>query len=101
MKTEASQREDVLRFLRENKPFLSANFGVKSIALFGSLARGNPQKDSDIDIFVELSEPSFSHLMGCILFLEKSLGTKVDVVRKGPHLRKQFLETIQKEMIYA
>ena len=31
---------------------------IKSIILFGSFARGNPRKDSDIDIFIDVEEKS-------------------------------------------
>ena len=94
-------KDYILQFLRENKPYLRDQFGVQSIALFGSMAKGNQKVDSDIDLLVELTEPRFQYLMGCILYLEKKLGNKVDLIRKGPHLRKQFLDSIEKDLIYA
>jgi len=94
-------KDYIISFLRENKPFLRDHFGVKSIALFGSQAKGNQKGGSDIDLLVELTEPRFQYLMGCILYLEEKLGGKVDVIRKGPHLRKQFLDSIEKDLIYA
>ena len=94
-------RDDIIKLLRQNKPYLKKHFGVKSIGLYGSVAKGEAKADSDIDILVELTEPRFQYLMGCILYLEQQLGTHVDVIRKGPHLRKKFLESIEKDMIYA
>jgi uncharacterized protein len=32
-------------------------FGVKSLALFGSVARGEDRPDSDLDILVEFDQP--------------------------------------------
>lgn len=94
-------KEQILKLLRNNKPYLEEKMGVKSIALFGSWARGNADENSDIDVLVELKKPQYNLLIDLILFLEKHTGKKVDVVRKGPHLGKKFLESIEKEMIYA
>lgn len=94
-------REEILDLLSKNKPYLEEKMGLKSIALFGSWAHGNACNDSDIDLLVELKKPKYTLLMDLILFLEKLTGRKVDVVRKGPHLREKFLKSIQKDLIYA
>lgn len=48
--------EDVLSILREHEGELRAR-GVRRAALFGSVARGDNEDDSDIDIMIEI-EPS-------------------------------------------
>ena len=75
--------------------------GVRSIALFGSVARGEMKKDSDIDIIVELKEPKYSLLYNLLIFLEKNFNAPVDLVRKWPHLGDKFLQSIEKEMIHV
>ena len=47
-----------LDFLRENKEFLAAKFGVLDIALFGSRVKNRQKKDSDLDLLVELKHKS-------------------------------------------
>jgi predicted nucleotidyltransferase len=56
-------------------------FGVKKAAIFGSLARGEGGRESDVDILVEF-EPSKSllDLAGLKIELEETLGRRVDVL---------------------
>lgn len=55
--------------------------GAHNIRVFGSVARGDQRRDSDIDFLVDF-EPgrSLLHLTGLWLDLEAALGCKVDVV---------------------
>ena len=55
--------------------------GAKNIRIFGSVARGDERRDSDIDFLVDF-EPgrSLFDLAGLWLDLEKLLGCKVDVI---------------------
>jgi len=56
-------------------------FGVKKAAIFGSLARGEGGRESDVDILVEF-EPgkSLLDLAGLKIELEETLGRRVDVL---------------------
>lgn len=45
-------KEDILQRFGADKPVLD-RFGVKSIALFGSFARGEEREDSNLDIVVD------------------------------------------------
>ncbi len=91
--------QTILQFLREHQTTLQG-MGVQRIGLFGSFARGTQRPDSDIDLVVEM-EPSFMKLMSLLLFLEEHLGRPVDLLRKGPHVRPKFLQSIEPEIIYA
>ena len=50
-----STRETVLRVLHDALPELSTRFGVRSLRLFGSFARGEARPESDVDLLVEFS----------------------------------------------
>jgi predicted nucleotidyltransferase len=94
-------REKILDTLQQNKPFFIKELGVTRIGLFGSYAKGLQHNDSDVDVFIEMTEPNWSQLCEIWNILEKQLQTKVDLVRKGPHLRQKFLQSVEKEIIYA
>jgi len=47
-------KQEILTLLAASKPELEKRFRVKSLALFGSYARGDMTPDSDVDILVEV-----------------------------------------------
>lgn len=67
--------------------------GITSLALFGSIVRGDARSDSDIDVLVDIApEAHFSlvNLVSVKNLLEECLGREVDVVtREGlePRIR--------------
>ncbi|MBP2282060.1 putative nucleotidyltransferase [Flavobacterium sp. CG_23.5] len=95
------KKEEIINTLQTEKQFLKDNYGVVSIALFGSYAKGLENSDSDVDFFVEFKEPSYSLLMGLYSYLENKLKTKVEIIRKGPHVSERFLNTIKSDLIYV
>jgi hypothetical protein len=50
------RRDQIVAILRENAEELRRDFGVQSIALFGSVARGEAGPGSDIDLLVDVPE---------------------------------------------
>jgi predicted nucleotidyltransferase len=95
------KKDEIINALKNDKQFLKDNYGVESIALFGSYAKGLEDKGSDVDFFVEFKKPSYDYLAGLYEYLEKKLNSKIDIVRKGPHLSKRFISHIEKELIYV
>ena len=74
------KRADVLSLLQNNRSGLT-KFGIKSLSLFGSVARDEAKEDSDIDFLVEFKEKAtFDRFMDTKFFLEDLLGVKVDLV---------------------
>lgn len=76
------RRQHILDTLELVKPVLEKKFSVENIALFGSCARDEASKNSDIDIAVHFSEPpTFSSLGRLTTFLEALFdGRKIDLV---------------------
>ena len=95
------KKDEIIDTLKTDKQFLQDNYGVVSIALFGSYAKGIENTDSDVDFMVEFKEPSYSLLMGLYAYLEKKINSKIEIVRKGPHLSERFLNTIKSDLIYV
>ncbi len=50
-------RETIIHQLQESYPYLTGEYGVEGIGLFGSFARGTADETSDVDVVVELAEP--------------------------------------------
>ena len=94
------KREEALRLLREHQAELAKSH-VKSLAVFGSVARDEAQQDSDVDVLVEFSEPvGMFHFMGMKRQLELLLGTSVDLATPDV-IRESMREQIFREAIYA
>ena len=91
----------IIDLLRNEKPYLEKKFHLLSIALFGSYAKGAERPDSDIDLLVELAEPSFDSLAGLQIYLEKKLGKPVELIRKRNNLSPRFLRRIEKSALYV
>jgi predicted nucleotidyltransferase len=86
------RRDEVLGLLSKHQTELKP-FKVRSLAVFGSVARDEARSESDIDIVVEFSDPpTFNRHMDLKFYLEELWGCPVDLItRKGlkPRLRTQ------------
>jgi len=87
-------REEIIGVLRQHAADL-AREGVRSLALFGSVARGTASAGSDIDLLVEFERPvGLFAFVGLQQRLTELLGRPVDLVpRDGlkPRLRAAIL----------
>ena len=52
-------REGILTILRDNKERFAEKYGVTKIGLFGSFARNEATEESDVDVCVEVIEPTY------------------------------------------
>lgn len=74
-------RDEVIGFLSSHRQELEERFLVRSLALFGSTARGEAGPESDVDILVEFREtPGLTEYMRLKFWLEDHLGRPVDLV---------------------
>lgn len=76
-------------------------FGITRLGIFGSVARQENTEDSDIDIVVEVKQPTLSLMYQLKIALSNLLGKTVDIVRLRDSLRPVFKSTIQKEAIFV
>jgi hypothetical protein len=71
-------RKQVLRILKEHSAEIAGQYGVKSLALFGSVARDQASPASDVDLLVEFDRPvGLFGLFALQEYLENLLGKKV------------------------
>jgi uncharacterized protein len=86
------RRDDVIARLKEAEPALRAR-GIRRAAVFGSIARGDDNPDSDIDILVEFepgAEGTIYEYVRLKEFIASLFDGPVDVIDRDalkPHLR--------------
>jgi len=94
-------RNAILKRLNAEAPGLREKYGVKSLAVFGSMARGDDHEGSDVDILVEFEGPAtFDNFMGLKLDLEDLFGRKVDLGTPKT-LRPEMRARVEKDLIHV
>lgn len=86
--------------LSSHKPQLVEKFHIKKMAIFGSFARNEQKKTSDLDILVEFKEPVGIEFIDLANYLEYLLKVKVDLVSKNGIKPKYFRE-IKNDLHYV
>ena len=77
----AMNRRDILDRLTSEASVLRRKYAVKSLAVFGSMARGDDREGSDVDVLVTFEgKATFANFMGLKLDLEGLLGRPVDLL---------------------
>lgn len=95
----AAVLNDILRREREQILRIAARFGASNVRVFGSVARGDADAESDIDFLVSL-EPgrTLFDLGGLLMALQELLGCRVDVVTDDG-LRDRVRDRVLKEAV--
>ena len=81
------------------KPVISKH-GIKDVYLFGSYARGEATRNSDVDIYCDKGDvDSLWKEVALIREFEEALGKKVDVVTIGSRMNDYFRTQLEEDMI--
>lgn len=100
MRTSKPNRSEIIQKIQSHQAEI-ANLGVKSLAIFGSVARNEAQFDSDVDILVEFSRPiGLFDFISVKEYLETLLDCPVDLVTPDA-IRPAMKAKILSEAIYA
>jgi len=92
-------RDRVLAVLAGERQRLRA-LGVRRIAVFGSIGRGEATEVSDLDLLVELDRKSFDAYMDVKEYLEDLFGCSVDLVL-ADGIKPRLRPIILSEAVYA
>ena len=92
-------KNEILEKLKELKPFLTNEFSVKEIGLFGSYSNDEQNEESDIDILVEFDKPIGWKFFSLEKYLEDIFNRKVDLVTKKA-LKKQLKDRILNQTLF-
>ena len=92
--------DEIMSIIKENMPYFTEKYRVKTIGLFGSYVRGEQKKRSDLDVLVEFEEPvSLLEFIALEREISELVGRKVDLVMKTA-LKPKIGEHILKEVFY-
>ena len=95
------KQEDVLNYLSQHKKEFQEKYAVDKIGLFGSYARDEAQKDSDIDIVVNLKKTKLSALVGIKEEIESYFKTHVDIIQYRERMNSFLKQKIERDAIYV
>ena len=93
-------KDECITLLKKYMNILKEKYGITSLSLFGSTARGEQKEGSDIDLFVDTETPNPFLLMDAKEFLEKATGTSVDIVRNHQNLNPRLKRRILKDGVF-
>jgi predicted nucleotidyltransferase len=95
------KQEMVLKILQQKHAELAKQFGVKSLSLFGSVARNESSSTSDVDLLVEFSRPvGYFGLFALQDYLETILGCPVDL-GTFDSLKPYMRERVMRDLIHV
>lgn len=90
-----SERDEILAVLRAELPALRRHWPIRSLSLFGSVARGEAGPESDLDVLVEFEAAvGLSDFLAIEDKLSSLTGRRVELVsRKAlkPHIGRRIL----------
>jgi predicted nucleotidyltransferase len=92
-------KTEIIKIIKSNKPEIESRYGVQRLGLFGSFVKERQRKKSDVDILVTFNRDiDLFEFLDLREFLEKKLGTKVDLVMATalkPTIGKRILAEVE------
>lgn len=90
--------QEYIDILRSHAEELKDRFNIRSMVLFGSVARNEQTENSDIDLFVDMP-PVCLNACAAMNYLEDLLGCPIDLVRNHSGIRPFFKKQIEQHGI--
>ncbi len=90
-----------INLLRQFKSQCAKQYGIRSIGIYGSVARGEQHPNSDLDVFVDVEDPDYFILCDIKESLQKLCNCKVDLVRLREGMQNLLYQNILRDGIYA
>ena len=92
--------QDYINILQKHSQTIRNEFGVRSLCIFGSVARNEQNESSDVDVCVDMDAKMFL-VIRLKRYLEKLLDNSVDVVRLHKSMNAFLKAEIIRDGIYA
>ncbi len=100
--TTRRRKSPLIKKLEGAAPAISSQFGVTKIGIFGSFARGEQTRKSDVDVLVDFAEghATLKNFVGLADLLETLFKRKVDLITVEG-VDKYIREKIEAEVIWV
>ena len=92
-------QNECVNLLQSSSDVLRKEYGIISLRLFGSMARGEQTDSSDVDIFVDTQTPNPFVLMNAKDYLTKIMKRPVDIIRNHKNLNPRLRRRIERDGI--
>jgi uncharacterized protein len=94
-------KQEILEILRNYKAQYAEKYGIRTLGVFGSVARETAREDSDVDVVVYLEKPDLFALAGIKEDLEEKTHKRVDIVAYRDKMNRFLKTRIDKEAVYV
>ena len=94
-------KNTALQILGEFQQEHGIRYGILSLGLFGSTAKGAASENSDVDVVVSLKEPNLFTLSRIRMELEERMHRHVDIVNYRERMNPFLKERIQQDACYV
>lgn len=92
--------ESVLGAIQSRREEIERRFAVRRMGVFGSAVRGDARDVGDVDVLVDMADPTFDRYMDLKFYLEELLGKKVDLVLEET-IKPRLRSYIQNEIVHV
>lgn len=90
-------RDEIIAFLKDFKSRNGDRYGIITLGVFGSMARGDVRDDSDVDIYVTTKTPDPFAIVHIKEAIEGKIQRRVDIVRVRERMNPYLKKRIEKE----
>jgi len=94
-------RDEILNLLRNYKNNNLNKYNIIELGLFGSIARNQASKESDVDICIKTKTPDMFILAHIKEEVQNLLSNSIDIVRIRDKMNPYLKNKIDKEAIYV
>lgn len=94
-------KNEILEILKNYKAQYADKYGIRTLGVFGSVARDAARDDSDVDVVVYLEKPDLFALAGIKEDLEEKTSRHVDIVAYREKMNRFLKTRIDKEAVYV
>jgi len=93
--------DTALNVLRRHKSEFEEKYGITDIGVFGSVARGDAGRDSDIDVVIKMKKPDLFFMVHIKEELEDEYKTSVDIIHYREQMNSFLKQRIDRDAVYV
>lgn len=94
-------RSEIIQELKKFKEENAEEYGILALGIFGSVAKDEAKKNSDVDVVVKIKKQDLFKLIGIKQDLEEIFNVPVDVISYREKMNSFLKKRIEKEAIYV